>query len=217
MNNEIVIKENKRLSEALKSHPKINIANRLDTGNGKFGEAYLLKDGRVLKITIDDREYSTAMILKNRKSKHLINIYEGWCFYCIYNDGHSDSVFAIIEEFVDTNSKKDIIEKFVFAFKQAWFSIYFSDIERKRMATFDDLDEYMRHPEKYPDAMDFTKQHVLNEGEKYNLRVEFENMYNQLVCAYTELFQNAPNSHLDLNDGNIGFTSDGTLKVFDMQ
>lgn len=75
----------------------------------------------------------------------------------------------------------------------------------------------MRHPQKYQNAIDFTKQYILKEGEKHNLKNDFENMYDQLLSAYKELFQNAPNSHLDLNDGNIGFTSDGILKVFDMQ
>lgn len=211
------IRRNKRLSEALKSSPETKISIRLDIGNGNFGEAYLLEDGRVLKITIDEREYATAMILKKIKLKHIVDIYDGWSFSCVYDDENSDSLFAIIEEFVDTTSKKEIIIKFTSAFKHAWFSIYFSDIERRQSATFEDLDEYMRHPQKYQNAIDFTKQYILKEGEKHNLKNDFENMYDQLLSAYKELFQNAPNSHLDLNDGNIGFTSDGILKVFDMQ
>jgi predicted GNAT superfamily acetyltransferase len=42
-------------------------------------------------------------------------------------------------------------------------------------------------------------------------------MYDQFAYAYWELYQNAPNSHLDLHHGNIGFTYSGTLKVFDIQ
>ena len=215
MNKEI--RKSKRLSEALKTCPETKIKTRLDMGNGKFGEAYLLDDGRVLKITIDEREYNTAMTLKKKKLKHIVDIYDGWCFNCVYDDEHSDDLFAILEEFVDTASKKDIIIKFISLFKHAWFSIYFSDIEPRQRATFDDLDEYMRHPQKYHNAIDFTKRYVLDKGEKHNLKNDFEKMYDQLTSAYEELFQNAPCSHLDLNDGNIGFTSNGILKVFDMQ
>jgi hypothetical protein len=210
-----ITNEKKRLSEALRLHPEIKVLKYL--GGGNKGEAYLLEDGKVLKITIDKEEYSTAMILRNRRLSHIINFYEGWSFDCNYDEEYSDNLFAIIEEYVDTTWKKDIAIKFVSAFKHAWFSIYFYDIEQRQSATFDDLNEYMRHPQEYFDAIDFTKQYILNEGEKYNQKDEFGNMYIQLACAYVELYQNAPNAHLDLNDGNIGFTSDGVLKIFDIQ
>ena len=213
--NEMSWIEKKHLSEALQSHPKIKISNRL--GGGNRGEAYLLENGNVLKVTYDDKEYTTAMILKNRKLKHIVDIYDGWSFEYIDTEGYSHVLFAIIEEYVDVNSQIDTVQKFVALFKHAWFSIYFSDIEPKQRATFDDLDEYMRHPQKYPNAVDFTKRYILTEGENYNLKDKFENIYNQLTHAYLELYQNAPNSHLDLNDGNIGFTPNGILKVFDMQ
>ena len=209
------INEKKRFLEALKLRSDIKVLRYL--GGGNKGQAYLLEDGKVLKIAIDGEEFSTAMKLKNRKSKHIIDIYDGWKFECVYDEEYSDILFAIIEEFLDTTSKKEMIVNFVSVFKHTWFSIYFSDIEPKRNATFDDLDEYMRHPQKHPQAINVTKQYVVNEGAKYNLKDEFECFYNQLACAYVELYHNAPNSHLDLNDGNIGFTSDSVLKVFDMQ
>lgn len=209
------IAENKRLVNALKFMPEIKIVKRLGAGNR--GEAYLLENGKVLKITIDKDEFFTAMILKNLKSKHIIDIYDGWDFECVYDNENFDNLYAIVEEFLDTSSKKEIVVKFVSSFKHVWFSIYFSDIELKRYASFDDLDEYMRHPSKCPTAIEFTKQYIVNEGEKLGLKDEFESFYNQLSSAYVELYQKAPNSHLDLNDGNIGFTPNGILKVFDMQ
>ena len=205
----------KRLSEALKPYPKIRALNRL--GGGNKGEAYLLENGKVLKITNDKEEYSTAMVLKNKKLKNIVNIYDGWCFECIYDEEYSDNLFAIIEEYIDATSKKDVIVKFVSIFKHAWFSIYFSDIEYRQNATFDDLDEYMRNPEKYSEAINFTKQYILNEGGKFNKKVEFESIYDQLVDAYVELYLHAPNSNPDLNDENIGFATNGVLKIFDMQ
>lgn len=74
-------------------------------GGGNKGEAYLLENGKVLKITIDKEEYSTAIILKNRRLKHIINVYDGWNFDYIYD-----------EEYIDTTSKKDIAIKFIAAF-----------------------------------------------------------------------------------------------------
>lgn len=93
----------------------------------------------------------------------------------------------------------------------------FMILNQRQIATFDDLDEYMKHPQRYSDAINFTKQYILSEGEKCNQKDEFENMYVQLTFAYVELYQNSPSAHLDLNYGNIGFSSDGLLKVFDMQ
>lgn len=136
--------------------------------------------------TSEAKEIHLDKKLKNRKSKHIIDIYDGWKFECVYDEEYSDILFAIIEEFLDTTSKKEMIVNFVSVFKHTWFSIYFSDIEPKRNATFDDLDEYMRHPQKHPQAIDVTKQYVVNEGAKYNLKDEFESFYNQLACAYVE-------------------------------
>lgn len=106
-----IIKEKQRLTKVLKTYPEIKVLKYL--GDGNKGEAYLLENGKVLKITIDKEEYSTAMILTNRKLKHIINIYSGWSFNCIYDEEYSDNLFAIIEGYVDTNSKKDIAIKFI--------------------------------------------------------------------------------------------------------
>ncbi len=207
--------EKKRLSEALILHPQIKNLNYL--GGGNRGEAYLLNDNKVLKITNDYKEYSSAMIIKNRNLKHIINVYDVWSVDCTYDEEETEIIYVIIEEYIDTSSKKDIVTKFVSVFKHAWFCVYFPDIERRRKATSYDLDEYMRDPKNHLDAIDYTKQFVLKEGAKNNLHNEFGKIYDQLISAYVELYQNAPDSHLDLNDGNIGFTSDGILKVFDMQ
>lgn len=207
--------EKKRLSEALKLRSEIKVLRHL--GGGNKGEAYLLEDGKVLKVTIDKEEFSTAMTLKGRELKHIVDIYDGWNFECVYEEDYSDNLSAIIEEFLDTTSKKEITQKFVALFKRAWFSIYFSDIAKYQSATFADLDEYMRNPNRYSKAINFTKEYIISEGNKLGLEKEFDDIYNQLLAAYMELYRFAPKSHLDLNDGNIGFTSEGVLKIFDMQ
>ena len=131
---------------------------------------------------------------------------------------HFDTTsFAIIEEYIDVKTQIEIIKKFISAFKHTWISVYFSYIEPKHRVTFDDIEKYMRHPSKFPDAIEFTRKDIIEEGKKYNLKDKFEQMYDQFAYAYWELYQNAPNSHLDLHHGNIGFTYSGTLKVFDIQ
>ena len=166
-----------------------------------------------MKITIDKEEFYTVLVLKNKELKHIINIYDGWRFKCIYNEEHSDNLF----EYIDTSFQKDVIIKFVSTFKHAWFSIYSLDVEYGQNATYDDLDEYMRHPSRYSKAINFTKEYIINERNKLDLKEEFDNIYNQLLIAYLEQYKFVPKSHLDLNDGNIGFTSEGILKIFDMQ
>jgi hypothetical protein len=203
-----------RLSKALKLHPQIKVVSKL--GNGNKGVAYLTEDGRVIKITIDREEYSTALALKGKTLKHIIDIYDCWRFKCVYDDGDFDNLFCLFEEYVDTISQKDVVIKFVSLFKHAWFSKYFPDFEGG-LGTFDDLNRCMRNPFKYSKAINYTKQFILTEGEILGLENQFEVIYNQLAFAYLELHKNAPKSHLDLNDGNIGFTSKGVLKIFDMQ
>ena len=213
MKNKIL--QEKRLSEVIKLFPQIKILHCL--GSGNKGEAYLMEDGSVMKITIDKEEYYTARTIKGRRLKHVIDIYECYKFECIYDDGDLDNLFCIKEELLDTTSKKEITQKFVALFKRAWFSIYFSDIAKYQGATFDDLDEYMRNPNRYSKAINFTKEYIISEGNKLGVGKEFDDIYNQLLAAYIELYKFAPKSHLDLNDGNIGFTSEGALKIFDMQ
>ena len=75
----------------------------------------------------------------------------------------------------------------------------------------------MRNPNRYSKAINFTKEYIISEGNKLGLEKEFDDIYNQLLAAYMELYRFAPKSYLDLNDGNFGFTSEGVLKIFDIQ
>ncbi|MDP4272276.1 MAG: hypothetical protein Q8909_19475 [Bacteroidota bacterium] len=206
--------QKRRLQEALKLRPEIKIIKFL--GGGNHGEAYSTENGYVIKITNDKEEYCTAKLLIGKKLRHIIEIYECWRFKCVYTDGDSDFLYCIIEEHIDTDSKKEIISNFVGQFKHAWFSLYFPNFEYKN-GTFDDLERCMKKQYFYANAIQYTKQFVLTEGEKRYSRKDFETLHDQLLAAYDELNAYVPQSHLDLNDGNLGLSSKGVLKIFDIQ
>lgn len=203
-----------RLKAALQRHPEIKSIQYL--GHGNKGDAHLTDKGIVLKITMDEEEYSTAQKLQGKKSQHIIDIYDCWEVECFYNDEYSDHLYCILEEYINTKEQQEIIRKFVSEFKCAWYSLYFPAYEPK-YCTCDDLDRCMKNPNKYSKAITFVKQYILEQGRAQGLEMNFESIFNQLSFAYAELLKHSPKSRIDVNDGNIGFSQDGFLKVFDMQ
>lgn len=67
-------------------------------GSGDFGEAYLTKDNKVLKITTSDTEYKYAKDLVNH-NKQFPN------FVDIYDVGKEDNEYYILQEYLEENSK----------------------------------------------------------------------------------------------------------------
>lgn len=200
------------LKAALEGHPEIKPIQYL--GDGNRGEAHLTNKGFVLKMTLDEDEYSTAQKLQGKKLQHIIDIYDCWEAEC--NDKYSDNFYCILEEYVNTKEKGEIIQKFVSEFKHAWYSLYFPIYEHI-YGTYDDLDRYMKDPTKYSNAITFVKQHIIDQGRVQGLGIVFESIFDQLLSAYAELLKHSPKSRIDINDGNIGFGHNGVLKVFDIQ
>lgn len=203
----------KELESALKFIPSIKVHKEL--GCGLFGVAFLLTDNKVLKITRSESEFLSAEKLKGLKLDHIVHIYECWKFQHV-NKEESEEYYAILEEFVDVVSDRDLIKSFAQSFITSWYTSYFIGCEG-RNGTKDDLAQYMRSPEQNMEAIEFTREKVCSEGRDNYQKFRFGKMYDQLVKAYIELATKAPNAQLDFSAENIGFTSDEDLKVFDIQ
>lgn len=203
-----------RLKAALEGRPEIKPVQYL--GHGNRGDAHLTNKGFVLKITLDTEEYSTALNLQGKKLQHIINIYDCWESECFYDDEYSDHLYCILEEYVDTVTQQEIVQKFISEFKHAWYCLYFPTYEHIH-GTYDDLDRCMKKPNKHSIAITFVKQYIIEQGRAQDLEIEFESIFVQFLSAYAELLKHSPKSRIDINDGNIGFSQNGVLKVFDMQ
>ena len=202
------------LKAALEDHPEIKPIQYL--GHGNKGDAHLTDKGFVLKITLDEYEYSTAQKLQGKKLQHIVDIYDCWEAKCSYDDEYSDHLYCILEEHINIKEKQEIIQKFVDEFKHAWYSLYFPTYEHI-YGTYDDLDRCMKSQGKYSNAITFVKKYIIEQGRTQSLEVDFESIFVQLSSAYAELLKHSPKSRIDVNDGNLGFSQDGLLKVFDMQ
>lgn len=203
----------KELECALKLLPSVKVYKEL--GRGLFGVAFLLTDNKVLKITRNESEFLSAQKLKGLKLDHIVHIYECWKFQHI-NKEELEEFYAIVEEFVDVVSDRDLIKSFAQSFITSWYTLYFIGCEG-RNGTKDDLAQYMRSPEQNREAIEFTREKVCGEGKNNYQKFRFGKVYDQLVKAYIELAAKAPNAQLDFSAENIGFTSEGDLKVFDIQ
>lgn len=94
------------------AHKRITLKLRVDVidrlGGGKNGTAYLLEDGRVMKVTRDSSEYLQSTELKSKNIKHLVNIFET---YVVKNNKniHSNE-YVILQEKLDTSCNKTLLK-----------------------------------------------------------------------------------------------------------
>lgn len=208
------MEENIRLKNVLQYFSLKSIKRSL--GKGRFGEAFLTNQNTVLKLTIDKREFITAKTIQGLKLNNIVNVISCSSFKALDVYHNADIYYGIHQEYLNTEA--EFICDFVKLFKSAWFSNYFETVRIKsRYATFEDLEEYMVYSEKYLVAIDFTKEWILNRVLSESQKLLYLRMYDDLLKAYKELKRIAPLAHIDLNEGNLGFTEDGVLKIFDVQ
>lgn len=202
-----------RLTLFLIKHPWIKIKDELGTGN--FGEAYLIDTGKVLKLTFDIREYTSAKTLKGKYLDNFAEIYNHWEWEYYCNESNYGTLYCIIiERIFDVNKKE--IDFFVSALKHAWFCYYFPSINKFKMWNNKDMDQYMKFGEEYGDAIAIVKNKLLEIGKEKELSDLFESTFIKLLRAYKELYKASPESMIDMNSGNIGFSPNGELKIFDV-
>lgn len=81
-----------------------NVSNAKELGSGYNGTAYSFGDGkRVLKITMDTSEASTANHLRGKKLNHIIHIYDVFKF----GSAGSQEWFGIIEDLAEKFSEHE--------------------------------------------------------------------------------------------------------------
>lgn len=182
-------------------------------GKGNHGEAWLLDDGTVLKLTNDWREYSVAACIKGRMNCYLVDVYDCWEI----PNKDDTMLFAIKEErlwmetaIIDKELKKD----FVRLFKHSWYVLN----EREGVS----MD--FRYWEVVMDAYTQSNTNLI-ERMKEVFREQTEHLpqsatlYQMLADTnegFSELRQLCHFGELDINSDNIGFTSNGRMKYFDM-
>ncbi len=180
-------------------------------GKGNHGEAYLLDDGTVLKLTNDWREYDVATCIKGHQNRHIIDIYDCW-----ETTDEEDRPFAIKEELLQMETptiESGLKEQFLHQFKQCWYTIN----EHRSCPRHNYFDLLM---DSYASADHDMTSRASAEFHKQTAHLPQASALDQMLkateSAFEELHRLCPTAELDLNSGNIGFTNEGRMKYFDI-
>ena len=134
------------LANAVASYLKVEIDVLL--GSGYFGKAYKLKDGRVLKITSDVEEYSTAILLKEKSFRHIVKIFDAFKFQV-----ESTDFYVVIRDYLEVSAPLERFEMLTsFGDKMRWLYSGAEDLQDVR-------EETAECKEGFPDIADLIDQY----------------------------------------------------------
>lgn len=180
-------------------------------------EIYELPNNKIIKLSSSNEGYDTAMQLCGKKNMNIVDIYQYGCFECTnHTNDDKELIYYIIMEKLNTDYIPSIIiSQFVDAFRHCWFVQYKNEyIPIHRHFSHADLKTILCNPNN-PDieiVRKYMTSYVNSENKETIL-----SLYKETCKAYQELYLIAPDAKIDFNEGNIGFSKDGTLKYFDLQ
>lgn len=82
-------------SDKLAKKKRINVSNLRVLGQGSYGVAYDIGNGKVLKITKDTSEAKSSNLIKGKNTKHIVKVFDVWKFPKVKN---KDDFFGIVLE-----------------------------------------------------------------------------------------------------------------------
>lgn len=203
------------LYEIQKTFPQYKIREFI--GKGNRGIAFSTHDDKVLKLTLDIKEFDLAYDLysTNTSLDHYVTIYncQEKAFYkdCTYH--------LIIEEELDTKTKKKEISQFINRLKKVWFND--DEISKRLHRTY-------LTPDDIRDCCLYNKSEIIEYARKSfldhpDLSVMYDHWWQGVeeltaFCNKLDEGKNSKYKHkfwLDINDGNLGYASNGLLKLLD--
>ena len=180
-------------------------------------EIYELPDNRIIKLSSSNEGYNTVTQLCGKQNKNIVDVYQHGCFECTnHTNDDEELIYYIIMEKLNTDYIPSIIiSQFVNAFQHCWFIQYKNDyIPIHRHFSYADLKTILSNPNN-PD-IEIVRKYITSYVNSEN-KETILSLYKETYKAYQELYLIAPDAKIDFNEGNIGFTKDGTLKYFDLQ
>ena len=160
-------------------------------GHGLCGNAFLTKEGLVVKENKSRTEYDAAKAIKGYQNKHIVDIYD------CYEDNNA---FYILEEYLIIR-RSDMLYKFTEDFRSSWS--YF--------AYYPDMKYILANNDKSKLSSVLT---VFRDKTKNDCF--FEQLFHETCMAIKELYNLCPKAFLDIHSNNIGYTQNNTMKYFDI-
>lgn len=168
-------------------------------GQGSYGIAYRLNNGKVVKFTGDPEEANTSNELIKSTNKHVIQIYDVLKIKLKIGE----SIYAIIEEELNTNiDMSELIDDF----NDAWMKEY-PKLEGKRFYAF--LDAYLEE-EEYELLSQRAKELVSKYSSLGQKHIKF---VEDIISAFKYL-SSKQIIWRDLHSGNVGKRGDDYV-IFD--
>src|SRR5574344_541923 len=195
--------------------PQYHIKNYL--GHGNRGRAYSTIDGKVLKLTLAEKEYALAENLYKNDIhlKYYVQIFD-----CQKSkiDIFDHRYYIILEEMVDTQVQSGNINIFLNAFKKVWYIGIFNEETIKFQSALDVLRDSLYNNDKSLFAK--AREQFLNICPN---QIEIYDTYFKALKELNDFMIKMQNTNIDYkyslwidaNEGNFGFNKDGVLKLFD--
>lgn len=168
--------------------------------SGENGVAYDLKNGQVLKITLDKSEAIESLNIKGKQNKHIANIYK--VFQIDYPELSYLDIYAIILEKIDTSDQFNIV-KMIEELDEIFYDEFSETVSSILALYHTDLQYYNNT---YKDVIN----NILNE-----ISPEKKEFFNQYLQLADEVRKNGIKSADYINERNLGYKN-GNLTFFDV-
>ena len=186
-------------------HPEYSIVSFLleDTASC----TYLLKDGKELRITVNQNAYSFSKILKQKNYKHIAKIYESFKTELPNEKGELENVFCIVSEQLQRDfESQTIVQSGINLFRDSWCN-YLRRKHRLDTNSYNDIDN--SYSSKDENGRTFVIE-CINEANAIqvvkDVAMAMESAYQKVMkldsCALIFPFTD-----------NIGLSQDGIIKI----
>lgn len=172
---------------------RLNTSIRRHLGEGSQGHAYLLKNGKVLKVTGQHSEYHTSTTIIGLQSPYINRIYDTFLIKDL-----GDTFYGVLQEYLDTSCQSDLGDMEEYAYEE--FNTDFWDLFR-----------YVYHE----DPLEFSEEYAqLISAMEYDGHKVYVDYMKDLLAILYEVDRLDIKS-VDILDLNLGMKN-GRLVQFDL-
>lgn len=191
-----------------------------ELGSGSYGTAYLLKNGKVLKITRDLSEVKFFNIARKRNFPHIAHVYG------IYKSKISNGVYYIFKEKLNTLGYIENYDDYKHIINEMRTYVLINNRDLNTILAKNNKSFYNYIIKVSTDSFEKNMMHNLfnfdNGGKNIKKNYFNKNLFDfieELKKVYIDCIKALgleKYNDLDINSGNIGYNNKGILKVFDI-
>lgn len=168
---------------------------------------YLTKDGKELRLTLNQNMYNFSVVLGHKNFIHVANIYDCFKIELPNERGELQNVFCVVSEPLKRDfASHEIVQSGINLFRDSWRN-YLSRKHRLDTNPFNDIDN------SYSSKDDIGRKFVLESINK----AESDQVVKDVALAFESAYQRVMSLDRDAlifpYTDNIGLAQDGTIKI----